>query len=65
MKYLIIASLLVISSSGFAAQNVRGHTTKDGKYVEPHYRSDPNGNKYDNWSTKGNTNPYTGKNGTK
>lgn len=43
---------------------VRGHTTKNGTYVEPHYRSGPNDSKFDNYSTQGNTNSYTGKQGT-
>lgn len=34
---------------------------KDGTYVQPHYRSNPDGNPYNNWSYPGNTNPYTGK----
>lgn len=41
--------------------HVRGYFRKDGTYVKPHYRSDPNGTVNDNWSTKGNVNPYTGK----
>jgi hypothetical protein len=44
---------------------VRGHATKDGKYVAPHYQTNPNGTKSDNWSTKGNVNPITGQPGTK
>ncbi len=44
---------------------VRGYYRKDGTYVRPHYRSRPDGNIYNNWSTKGNYNPYTGKKGTK
>jgi hypothetical protein len=28
-------------------------------------RSAPNGTKADNWSSKGNVNPYTGKEGTR
>lgn len=43
---------------------VRGYTRKDGTYVAPHYRSKPDGNFSNNWSTKGNINPYTGKEGT-
>lgn len=50
---------------GFAETYVRGYTKKDGTYVEPHYRSSPDNNPYNNYSTKGNTNPYTGKKGTK
>lgn len=49
----------------FAQVKVRGYTKKDGTYVAPHYRSNPNSTKLDNWSTKGNINPYTGKAGTK
>lgn len=43
---------------------VRGHY-RNGKWVQPHYRSDPDGDFSNNWSTKGNQNPYTGKWGTK
>lgn len=51
------------SSSG--SHSVRGYTKKDGTYVAPHKQTNPNGTKQDNWSTKGNVNPYTGKPGTK
>lgn len=47
------------------AVHVRGYYRKNGTYVRPHMRSAPNGSKADNWSTKGNVNPYTGKVGTK
>lgn len=53
------------SHSSGGAVHVNGYTKKDGTYVAPHYRSAPNGTKADNWSTKGNVNPYTGKEGTK
>jgi hypothetical protein len=43
---------------------VRGHTTRSGTYVAPHHRSAPDGSKLNNWSTKGNVNPYTSKRGT-
>ena len=45
--------------------HVKGYYRKDGTYVRPHYRSAPDRNFYNNWSTKGNINPYTGKPGTK
>jgi hypothetical protein len=45
--------------------HVRGYYRKDGTYVRPHYRSAPDGNFNNNWSTKGNVNPYTGEPGTK
>ena len=52
------------TSSGGGSHYTRGYTRKDGTYVAPHMQSNPNSSKYDNWSTKGNENPYTGKKGT-
>jgi hypothetical protein len=34
------------------------------KYVAPHYKTTPNNTRFDNFSTKGNYNPFTGKKGT-
>lgn len=45
--------------------HVKGYFRKNGTYVAPHYRTRANGIKSDNWSFKGNVNPYTGKVGTK
>ena len=42
--------------------SVRGYYRKDGTYVRPHMRTAPNGTKRDNFSFKGNTNPYHKKN---
>jgi hypothetical protein len=44
---------------------VSGHVTRTGTYVQPHHATNPNSTKLDNWSTKGNMNPYTGQAGTK
>lgn len=43
---------------------VGGYFRKDGTYVQPHHRTAPNNSTLDNYSTKGNTNPYTGQKGT-
>jgi len=43
---------------------VRGYVRRDGTYVAPHLRSNPDGRFYNNWSSSGNVNPYTGKEGT-
>ncbi|MGF6412374.1 hypothetical protein OKW37_004044 [Paraburkholderia sp. MM5482-R2] len=43
---------------------VSGYTRSNGTYVAGHHQTNPNGTKYDNWSSKGNVNPYTGKEGT-
>jgi hypothetical protein len=53
-------------SSYRSSVHVRGYTRKmTGAYVVPHYRSHPDRTKINNWSTKGNINPFTGKKGTK
>lgn len=45
---------------------VRGYfKPTTGTYVMPHYQTAPNATKLDNWSSKPNVNPYTGKPGTK
>ncbi len=67
---LLLAFAILAPSIGFAkgsggSVHVKGYTRKDGTYVAPHYRSAPDGTKSNNWSTKGNVNPYTGKAGTK
>ena len=53
------------ASSGVGYHAVRGYLTKNGTYVAPHYQTNPDGTKNDNWSTVGNVNPFTGKEGTK
>ena len=44
---------------------VRAYYRKDGTYVRPHYRSHQDNNFYNNYSTRGNINPYTRKTGSK
>jgi len=62
---LTLTFLALIASSAFADVFVHGYQRQDGTYVAPHYRSDPNSSTYDNWSTKGNFNPYTGQPGSR
>lgn len=64
IKSVTVAVLILLSTPILADVSVRGYTRHDGTYVKPHYRSNPDGNPDNNWSTKGNTNPYTGKEGT-
>jgi len=45
--------------------HVRNYVRHNGRFVSPYVRTAPNRTKLDNWSTRGNTNPYTGKFGTK
>jgi len=68
LKFIILffSITLLWQDIAFAGDvHVRGHYRKDGTYVRPHMRSSPDGNVFNNWSTKGNVNPYTGKTGTK
>jgi hypothetical protein len=44
---------------------VRPYVRRDGRFVTPHRRSSPNRQWRDNWSTKGNRNPYTGRDGSR
>jgi hypothetical protein len=53
------------SSHSGGSHSVSGHTTKNGTYVPPHHATNPDNTKSNNWSQKGNVNPYTGKEGTK
>jgi hypothetical protein len=61
----ILAISLGASVSAKAAVHVRGYYRSNGTYVQPHYRSNPDGNFWNNWSTYPNVNPYTGAVGTK
>ena len=61
----LIVGLLGFAGSVEAASRVRGYyKPSTGRYIMPHYRTSPNKSKFDNYSTKGNYNPYTGKRGT-
>lgn len=65
-KIIFLLLLLIFAFSAVASADVwvDGHYRKDGTYVPGHYRSDPDGNKDNNWSTKGNVNPHTGERGS-
>lgn len=55
-------------SSGYTNPNghsVNGYVRDNGTYVAPSYATNPNNTRSDNYSTKGNVNPYTGKAGTR
>jgi len=65
IKAIFAVFLAIGAASAVAQTSVQGYTKKDGTYVAPHYRSSANNTRMDNYSTKGNVNPYTGKEGTK
>jgi hypothetical protein len=64
---LAVFALAVTASDTASAgksTSVKGYVKKDGTYVAPHHKTTPDGTKLNNYSTKGNYNPYTGKDGT-
>ena len=67
MKKAQFAFAALIATPAFAqgSHYVQGYTRSNGTYVTPHYQTNPNGNAYDNWSSRPNVNPYTGQEGTR
>ena len=47
------------------AAYTRGYVRRNGTYVSGHYRTNPDSTRINNYSTRGNVNPFTGKVGTK
>jgi hypothetical protein len=62
---LALSFICLFATMSFADVHVDGYYRKDGTYVQPHYRSNPDNTPNNNWSTQGNVNPYTGQEGTK
>lgn len=66
MKRAFLAVLLItLSAAVFADETVRGYVRRDGTYVAPSHRTESNQFRFDNYSSQGNTNPYTGQAGHK
>lgn len=67
LRRSLLAALIMAPSAGAIAQDrvfQPGYTRRDGTYVQPHWRTAPDGNPHNNWSTRGNVNPYTGERGS-
>lgn len=64
MKKLVVLLASACAASAFAQTYVRPHVRSDGTYVEGHYRSRPDNSSLNNYSTQGNTNPFTGQQGS-
>lgn len=61
----ILLATFTLAPAAHAATKVRGYLRSNGTYVQSYHRSTSNSISSDNYSTKGNVNPYTGKKGTK
>lgn len=66
LKACVAVLALSIATPVLAQSNnyVQGHLRSDGTYVQGHYRTNPDSSLYNNYSTRGNVNPYTGRVGT-
>jgi sulfur relay (sulfurtransferase) DsrF/TusC family protein len=68
-KFLIFFLLATFSFSSFSQSKsssdvyVKSYTRSNGTVVKGYYRTAPNSTNRDNFSTRGNVNPYTGKKG--
>jgi hypothetical protein len=65
-KSIILAAVLLVLISFLTANlaeagRVRGYYKQNGTYVQPHYRTSPDRNPYNNYSFPGNYNPNTGR----
>lgn len=65
MVIALLAVLLAMPALAAGSHSKKGHVKKDGTYVAPSRATNPNKTQRDNYSAKGNTNPHTGKQGTK
>ncbi len=61
--YFLLSTSLVLAQTNPKHTYIKGYTRKDGTYVQGHYRTVRNSTNRDNFSTKGNYNPYTGQAG--
>jgi len=66
MLIIIAAAAVGSASVAYAGGHyVNGYVTKNGTYVAPHYQSNPDAYQSNNYSTRGNVNPYSGEVGTR
>lgn len=65
MKKILFSIVIFTGLAAQADVYVNGYYRNNGTYVQPHYRTSPDSSVYNNYSTQGNINPYTGSYGTK
>ena len=62
---IFLVGVCFLATSVFADTFVNGYYKKDGTYVNGYTRSSPDTTNWNNYSTQGNSNPYTGNEGTR
>lgn|GEM_PF-3614211 len=68
ISFIIVFTTMFVltASSAFAYTRVKGYYKRSsGSYVMPHYRTSSDSYKWNNWSSRGNYNYFTGKKGYK
>ena len=67
MFKIVLTTVVLVMVTGTASAQTyqRPYVDKNGRYSDGGYRSKPNGTQLDNYSTKGNVNPYSGKRGNR
>jgi hypothetical protein len=65
LVFLLAASIAWAAPRHSGNVHVRSTVTRQGTYRQSHVRTAPDHTRIDNYSTRGNTNPYTSKKGTK
>lgn len=67
LAFTVLAAWLLVGVADAKAQGStqrRGYVTRNGVHVPPSRQTRPDASKLNNWSTRGNVNPYTGRAGT-
>ncbi|MBQ7660190.1 MAG: hypothetical protein IJS26_05610 [Alphaproteobacteria bacterium] len=62
-KLLIILAVLILALPASARYQKGYYKPSSGKYVAGHFKTTPDSYRFNNYSTKGNINPYTGSKG--
>lgn len=63
MRIAMILAGVAIAGTAVADEYVNGYMKQDGTYVQGYHRTEQNNQRWDNYSSSGNTNPYTGQRG--
>lgn len=63
LAWFIFGLLISKSEISKAATKVGGYYRGSGTYVQSYYKSTPDSTRWNNYSTRGNYNPYTGSKG--
>lgn len=62
---MVIASFVSAQTYGSTRYQSGYYKPSTGTYVQPHYKTDVNTTNWDNFSTRGNYNPYNGSTGSR